>query len=275
MHQLNLERPLAFFDLETTGINLTRDRIIQISILKALPGGEKTQRTWLLNPGIPIPQESSAVHGLTDRDVAFEPTFSELAEELAMYLDDCDLAGFNILRFDVPLLIEEFYRNGKPFEMAGRKIVDAQRIFHQMEPRTLSAAYKFYTGEPMSALGSAHSADTDTLATFHVLNSQLERYVGTELETEEGVLVPSPVKNDLNSLHELSMGRTVDLAGKLYYNDAKQVVFAFGKYKDMTVFEVFSKKEPSYYSWIMGNDFPQDTKSWVNSIWREVQAKKA
>lgn len=275
MHSLNLERPLAFFDLETTGINLTRDRIIQISILKALPGGEKTQRTWLMNPGIPIPEESTAVHGISDRDVAFEPTFAELAEELSMYLDDCDLAGFNILRFDVPLLVEEFYRNSKPFSMQGRKIVDAQRIFHLMEPRTLSAAYRFYTGQNMSTLGTAHSADTDTLATFHVLSQQLERYAGKEIEMEDGKMAPSPVKNDLQSLHDLSMGRTADLAGKLYFNDAKQVVFAFGKYKDITVAEVFSKKEPSYYSWIMGNDFPQDTKAWVNSIWKEVQAKKA
>jgi DNA polymerase III subunit epsilon len=272
-HQLNLDRPLAFFDLETTGINLTRDRIIQISILKALPGGNHTQRTWLVNPELPIPLESTMVHGIKDEDVVDQPTFAELSQEIQMYLDDCDLAGFNILRFDLPLLVEEFVRNNVSFSLDDRKIVDAQKIFHLMEPRNLSAAFKFYCGAPMTSLGSAHSADVDTLATFMVLDAQVKHYSGQSVESEENSQA-IVLENDMSQLHDLTVGRTVDLAGRMYFNDQKEILFAFGKYKDLAVKEVFLRKDPSYYSWIMNSDFPADTKSWVTKIHREIKGNQ-
>lgn len=273
-HHINLERPLAFFDLETTGINLTKDRIIQISILKALPGGNHTQKTWLVNPGVPIPAESTAVHGIADADVADEPYFEEIADELLAYLDDCDVAGFNILRFDLPLMVEEFTRSHKNFDLSDRKVVDVQRIYHHMEPRNLSAAFRFYTGQSISTLGAAHAADVDTLATFHVFNRQLDRYVGQEIESESGEKIASPVFNDIDKLHELSMGRQLDLSGRLQFNDQKEVVFAFGKYKDVSVKEVFTKRDQGYYSWIMQSDFPADTKNWVTKIYKQIQAER-
>ncbi len=259
--KLNLKKPLVFFDLETTGINITQDRIVEASFLKIHPNGEEETRTRKINPTIPIPIETSLVHGIYDEDVKDAPTFKEVAKDLAKFLEGCDLAGYNLIRFDVPLIAEEFLRVGIDFSIENRKIVDAQKIFYIMEPRTLTAAYKYYCGKKLEG---AHSAEADTRATYEVLAAQVERYENEEVEDKDGNLV-IPVQNDMQILHELSGSQSADLAGRFGYNAEKEVIFNFGKYKGKTVKNVL-RMEPNYYDWMMRGDFPRQTKKVLTEI---------
>ena len=246
---LNLTRPLAFFDLETTGINVGNDRIVEIAILKIHPGGEKEILSQKINPTIPIPPASSEVHGIYDKDVIDKPTFKEIGNKLSAFLENCDLAGYNSNKFDVPLLVEEFLRAGIDFEIKGRKLVDVQTIFHILEPRTLAGALRFYCNKELT---NAHQAEADIIATYEVLNAQLEKY--TEL------------KNDVNFLHEFSSrSKNADLAGRIIFNPTGVEVFNFGKHKDKAVEEIF-RVEPSYYDWMMNGDFPLSTKKVITAI---------
>ncbi|WP_247237078.1 3'-5' exonuclease [Telluribacter sp. SYSU D00476] len=261
MHTLVLKRPLAFFDLETTGINVIRDRIVEISVVKALPNGELDIRTHRVNPEMPIPVESSMIHGIYDEDIKDCPTFKGIAKSIAAFLEGCDLAGFNSNRFDVPLLMEEFLRVGVDFDVKGRRLVDAQRIFHLMEPRSLSAAYKFYCGKELI---DAHTAEADALATYEVLNAQISRYAGVKIKDEKGNEI-EPVQNDIEILHNLTATRSVDFAGRMIYNDKGEEVFNFGKHNGKRVFDVL-KEEPFYYDWMLKGEFPLDTKRKLTEI---------
>ncbi len=260
--ELKLNRPLAFFDLETTGLSVSADRIVEISILKANADGSTKILTKRINPGIPIPAEVTAIHGISDEDVKGEPTFAELGNELNQFLANCDLAGYNAIKFDIPFLVEEFYRADINFELKGRRFVDAQNIFHKMEQRTLIAAYKFYCNKE---LVNAHSAEADTIATYEILKAQLDRYENAEFKDRSGK-VSTPVINDIQALHEFSyQTKNVDLAGHIIYNDKNIEVFNFGKHKGKPVESLF-KKEPSYYDWMMKSEFPITTKKVITAI---------
>lgn len=261
MHKLNLKKPLAFFDLETTGINVVRDRILEISILKALVNGKNEVKTWRINPGMPIPMESSLIHGIYDEDVKDCPTFKEVARTIAVFLEGCDLAGFNSNRFDVPLLVEEFLRAGVDIEMKHRKLVDVQRIYHLMEPRNLSAAYRFYCGKELL---NAHSAEADTLATYEILGAQVERYAGVQIKGENGEMI-EPIVNDINKLHALTATRMVDYAGRMVFDGKGNVIFNFGKHSGKRVLDVL-QSEPSYFEWMLKGDFSLDTKRKLTEI---------
>ncbi len=260
--ELNLNRPLAFFDLETTGINVTTDRIVEISIVRANVNGSTDIKTMRINPTIPIPKEVTAIHGITDEDVKDMPTFDQVAHELGQFLHNCDLAGYNSNKFDIPLLVEEFLRSGVDFDIKNRRFVDVQNIFHRMEPRTLSAAYKFYCQKDLI---NAHSAEADTLATYEILKSQLDRYAGQEYKDSKGN-ISVPVLNDVSALHDFSFSsRSVDLVGHIVYDEKKVEVFNFGKHKGKPVEDVF-KMEPSYYDWMMKSLFPLSTKKVITAI---------
>lgn len=247
--QLNLKNPLVFFDLETTGINIVKDRIVEISYLKVYPNGKEESKTRRVNPEMPIPAESTAIHGITDEDVKGCPTFKGIAKTLAAEIEGCDLAGYNSNRFDIPLLAEEFLRADVDIDLNRRKFVDVQTIFHKMEQRTLSAAYKFYCDKNLE---NAHTAEADTMATYEVLKSQLERY-------------PDLV-NDVVYLSKFSSySNNVDFAGRMVYNDKGEEVINFGKYKGRLVADVL-KSDPGYYSWIMNSDFALNTKKMLTEI---------
>lgn len=258
---LNLKKPLAFFDLETTGINITTDRIVELSVLKAMPNGEVQKKTTKVNPTIPIPIESSLIHGIYDEDVKDAPTFASLAKSLHQFLQGCDLGGFNIIRFDVPVLVEEFLRCDIDFDVCNRKMIDVQRIFHLMEPRNLSAAYKFYCDKE---LVGAHSAEADTIATYEVLKAQIQRYKDVVIKDGKGN-ENTPIQNDMSVLHALTATQFADLAGRIGFNDKGEEIFNFGKYKNMKVCEVL-KKDPSYYDWMMKGDFALNTKKKLTEI---------
>lgn len=259
--KLNLKTPLAFFDLETTGINIAQDRIVEISILKIHPNGREEIKTELVNPDKPIPEETSLIHGIYDEDVKDAPFFKDLGKTIAKFLEGCDLAGFNILKFDVPMLVEEFLRAGINFDISKRKMIDAQKIFHLMEKRNLSAAYKFYCNQ---TLENAHSAEADTIATFEILKKQIERYDGQEVLDMKGNKL-GVIKNDMEAVHNITLQKMVDLAGRMVFNDKGIEVFNFGKHKGKSVIEVL-KREPMYYDWIQKNDFPLDTKRKLTEI---------
>ena len=261
MHTLHLKKPLAFFDLETTGVNIARDRIVELSVVKALPNGETEVRTRRVNPEMPIPLESSLIHGIYDDDVKDCPTFKSIAKNLAVFLEGCDLAGFNSNRFDIPMLVEEFLRAGVEFDVKNRKCVDTQRIFHMMEPRNLAAAYKFYCGK---TLVGAHGAEADTLATFEVLQGQIAKYEGVKVLDAKGVEF-EPVKNDVAALHELTASKVIDFAGRMVFNDKGEEVFNFGKHNGKKVADIL-KNEPSFYDWMMKAEFPLDTKRRLTEI---------
>jgi DNA polymerase-3 subunit epsilon len=247
--QLNLRNPLVFFDLETTGINIVKDRIVEISFLKVYPNGKEESKTRRVNPGIPIPPESTAIHGIGDEDVKNCPLFREIAKSLAAQIEGCDLAGFNSNRFDIPMLAEEFLRADVDIDLSRRKFVDVQTIFHKMEQRTLVAAYKFYCGKDLE---HAHTAEADTIATYEVMKAQLDRY--------------PELKNDVVFLSQYSSyNNNVDFAGRMVYNDKKEEVINFGKYKGQLVKEVL-ENDPGYYSWIMNGDFPLNTKKALTEI---------
>lgn len=246
---LKLNRPIVFLDLETTGIDAAKDRIIEISLVKISPDGSEDVKTRRINPGMPIPPESTEIHGITDEDVKDAPRFEQVAKSLAAYIDGCDLAGYNSNRFDIPVLAEEFLRAGVDVDMKKRKFIDVQTIFHKKEQRTLVAAYKFYCEKELE---DAHSAEADTLATYEVLKAQLERY--PELE------------NDVEYLSKFSeQNRCADYAGRILYDKDGVEVFGFGKYKGRPVADVF-REEPSYYTWMMNGDFPKYTQKVITEI---------
>ncbi|APY00768.1 3'-5' exonuclease [Lacinutrix venerupis] len=247
--QLNLTKPVCFFDLETTGVNISKDRVVEISILKVFPNGNKESKTWLVNPEMPIPPEVSNIHGITDERVANEPTFAALAKEINAMIKDSDLAGFNSNRFDIPLLAEEMLRAEVDFDMKGRVAIDVQTIFHKMEKRTLSAAYKFYCDKNLE---NAHSAEADTLATYEVLKAQLDRY--------------DDLENDTKFLAEFSAHKKfADFAGFINYNKEGEECFSFGKHKNKRVLDVL-EKEPGYFGWLLNADFPLYTKKVLTAI---------
>lgn len=247
--RLQLTKPLAFFDLETTGVTVGADRIVEISILKLNPDGTESIYTKRVNPEIPIPEFASKVHGIYEKDIANEPNFKKLAPEIAKFIGNADLAGYNSNKFDVPMLVDEFLRVEFDFDMKGRRMVDVQNIFHKMEQRTLAAAYKFYCGKEIE---NAHSAEADIKATYEVFLAQLERY--------------PDLARDVEGLHTFTaMTQNVDLAGRIVFNEKKQEVFNFGKHKGKTVEEVFSK-EGSYYDWMMQGDFPAETKKVLTAL---------
>jgi DNA polymerase-3 subunit epsilon len=247
--RLNLRNPIIFFDLETTGINIASDRIVEISYLKVELSGNEISKTMRLNPGIPIPEEVTAIHGISNEDVKDAPTFNEVAKSLARDFEGCDLGGYNSVKFDIPLLAEEFLRAGVDIDLKKRKFVDVQVIFMKMEPRTLSAAYKYFVGKELS---NAHSAEADTMATYEVLQAQLDRYPN--------------LTNDIGKLAEFStQSRNVDFVGRIVYNEQDVEVFNFGKYKGRPVSEIL-EKDPGYYGWMMNGDFPLYTKKVLTSI---------
>ncbi|RZK35233.1 MAG: 3'-5' exonuclease [Pedobacter sp.] len=268
--KLNLKRPLAFFDLEATGINVGADRIVEIGILKAMPNGDELVLTKRVNPEIPIPLVTSLIHGIYDEDIKNEPTFRTAAQEIADFIGDADLAGYNSNKFDIPMLLEEFLRVGIDFDMSDRKFVDVQNIFHQMEQRTLKAAYKFYCDKDII---NAHSAEADIRATYEVLLAQLDKYKDTEFEDKKGVK-STPVQNDVESLHTFTnMNKVVDFAGRMVYNENGEEVINFGKHKGRTVESVLDV-EPSYYAWMKQGDFPLYTKKKLDEIWVRWNKKK-
>jgi DNA polymerase III subunit epsilon len=261
-HSLKLRKPLAVIDLETTGTNVVRDRIVEICIAKAKIDGTVEVKTKRINPGMPIPPESSMIHGIYDEDVKDEPTFKQIAKSMAQFLEGCDLAGFNSNRFDIPVLVEEFLRvDNDLFDIKNRKLVDVQRIFHLMEPRTLSAAYKFYCGK---LLENAHSAEVDTLATLEVLCSQVEKYEGAKLKNDKGEEY-EPVKNDMDALHNLTSWNIVDFAQRMVINDKGEPIINFGKHAGKPV-RLVLKQEPQYFDWMINGDFPLDTKRKLTEI---------
>jgi DNA polymerase-3 subunit epsilon len=247
--KLHLKRPLVVFDLETTGTSVNLDRIVEFSFIKVMPEGTETIKTLRFNPGIPIPLEVSLIHGIYDDDVKEAPLFKIKAKELAEEFMGCDFAGFNSNKFDFPLLVEEFLRAGVEFDVENRRFVDAQRNFHMMEQRTLTAAYKFYCNKELI---NAHSAEADTIATLEVLKAQIERYENLE--------------NDVEFLHNFTkQDKNVDLAGRIIYNKDGIPVFNFGKHKGKLVQEVF-KTDFGYYDWMMNGDFAEDTKRRLTQI---------
>lgn len=246
---LNLKRPLVFLDLEATGLNVGSDRIVEISLIKVHPTGNKDSKTYRVNPTIPIPAETSKIHGIYDKDIAGRPTFAEIAVEINAFLGGCDLAGYNSNKFDIPMLIEEFTRVDIHFDITTRKLIDVQNIFHKMEQRTLAAAYQFYCNK---SLINAHSAEADTLATYEVLNAQIEKY--------------DSIKSDVDFLAEFSTtNKNVDLAGRIILNDKGEEVFNFGKHKGKMVDDVFST-DSSYYDWMMKGDFATNTKTVITQL---------
>ena len=247
--ELNLRNPLIFFDLETTGVSSAKDKIVEISYIKVYPNGKEESNTIRINPERHIPEEATAIHHITDEDVKNCPRFKDVAKELSRTFEGCDIAGFNSNRFDLPLLVEEFLGAGVNLDLSKRKFIDVQTIFHKMEQRNLTAAYKFYCNKD---LNNAHSAEADTMATYEVLKAQLDRY--PELE------------NDVNFLSKYSsFTNNVDFAGRMVYNEKGQEVINFGKYKGRLVEEVL-KSDPSYYSWMMNGDFPLNTKKMLTEI---------
>lgn len=260
--ELNLTRPLAFIDLETTGIKVATDRVVEICILRIEPDGTTSIKTLRLNPEMEIPWESTAIHGITNADVKDCPTFRQVAQELEGFLDSCDLAGYNSNHFDIPLLVEEFLRVEVDFNLKGRRLVDVQNIFHKMEPRNLTAAYQFYCNKELI---NAHTAEADTIATYEILKAQLDRYKEKEFKDRDGQ-VNTPIVNDIKALSEFSsQEKNVDMVGHIVFNARQEEVFNFGKHKGKRVTEVF-KNEPSYFDWIMKSEFPLSTKKVVRLI---------
>lgn len=242
--ELNLKNPIVFFDIESTGLDIARDRIVEISAVKVMPDGREEIKTKRINPTIPISPEAQAVHGISNEDVKDCPVFKQIAKSLAQWMEGCDIGGYNSIKFDIPLLAEEFLRAGVDFDFRKRKLVDVQNIFHKMEQRTLVAAYRFYCNKDLE---QAHSAEADTLATYEVLKAQLDRYQDT-------------LKNDIGFLADFSLkNRNLDYAGRIVLNDKDIPVINFGKHKGKPVEQVL-KEEPSYYDWIMKGDFTLDTK---------------
>ena len=260
--KLNLTQPLAFLDLETTGTDVATDRIVEIAIIKLFPDGNTEEYEFRVNPTIPIPESSSLIHGIFDKDVADEPTFEALSKKLFKLLFDCDLAGYNSNKFDIPLLAEEFLRVGIDFDLSEKNLVDVQNIFHKLERRTLAAGYRFYCGK---ILDNAHNAMADTAATMEIFKEQMNRYLEQTLEDDRGNEMV-PFTNSIESIHEFSKAQNnVDLMGRIAYNDDGIEVFNFGKYKGRPVTDVL-RENPGYYSWMMRGDFPMYTKKVLKEL---------
>jgi len=254
--KLQLNRPIAFIDLETTGINISTDRILEIAIVKVLPDNSKLVKRKLINPLMPIPPASTEIHGISDEMVKDAPSFKQAANEIKQFIEHCDLGGYNSNRFDIPMLIEEFLRSGLEFSLDGRKLLDVQKVFHMMEQRTLSAAYKFYCNK---SLENAHSAEVDAQATWEVLEAQVEKYpqIGTTVES----IVKFTGEDDI-----------VDFARR-FVKEKGIEVFNFGKHKGKPVTQVL-KEEPQYYDWMMKGDFPMNTKQKLTEILNRTLLKK-
>ncbi|ALO17002.1 DNA polymerase III PolC-type [Salinivirga cyanobacteriivorans] len=260
--ELNLQKPIVFFDLETTGIDIVNDRIIEFSFIKIHT--DQSEETWTqrVNPGMPIPPKSTEIHGIKDEDVADKPLFKDVAKKVAAFIEGCDLGGFNSNKFDIPMLAEELARADVDIDLKKVRHIDVQTIFHKMEQRTLEAAYKFYCQKDLT---EAHTAEADTRATYEVLKAQLDRYKDVDFKDKAGK-ISQPVINDIDQLAEFStQNRNVDFAGRVVYNNDGEEVFNFGKYKYTPVEEVF-EKDPGYYSWILNSDFPSYTKRVLTAI---------
>lgn len=267
--KLNLKIPICFFDLEATGTSISQDRIVEIAMMKVMPGGEIITRTNLINPTIPIPPEVSAIHGIHDEDVRDKPTFRELAREYARFLEGADLGGFNILKFDVPLLVEEFLRADVEFDYRRKRIIDSQRIYHLMEKRTLAAAYRFYCNKNLE---DSHTAEADTRASFEVLLAQLERYQDQPATDNQGHNI-GYIRNDMDELNKLTASSMIDLAGRMVHDQRGEPIFNFGKHRNKAVKAVL-KEEPAYYDWMMNGDFPLDTKRKLTEIKLSMMTSK-
>jgi len=259
---LNLKKPIVIFDLETTGIDVVNDRIVEISYIKIFPDGTEEQKTQRINPEMPIPEKAMSIHGITDADVKDMPIFKEYAKTLSKVLEGADLGGFNSNKFDIPLLAEEFLRVGVDFDFHKRRFIDVQVIFHKMERRTLIAAYKFYCGKKLEG---AHGAAADTKATYEVLKAQLDRYNGVDYEDFDGKTT-QPIVNDIEALSDFSShNKNVDFAGRIILDEKGTEVFNFGKYKGVPVENVF-EKDPGYYGWMLKSEFPLYTKKILTQI---------
>lgn len=276
--KLNLKKPIVFFDLETTGINTSKDRIVEIACVKVMPDGSVITRPekpgkehrLIINPEMPIPAETSAVHGIFDEDVEGKPTFKQIAKSLYKFMHDCDLAGFNSNKFDIPLLAEEFMRVGVDFSMDGRNVIDVQVIFHMMEKRTLAAGYKFYCGKE---LPDAHEALPDTMATYEILKAQIEHYKDSEVENDKGEKI-KPVQNDMEVLHNTSQrNKIADFSGRLVFDADGDVCLNFGKFKGQKLVNIF-EKERGYYAWMMKGDFSLFTKKVLTQEHEKWKASK-
>jgi DNA polymerase-3 subunit epsilon len=259
--KLNLRNSIAFFDLEATGTNVGTDRIVEISIVKLHPDQGREIYTKRVNPGIPIPLEASLIHGIYDKDVRNEPLFKDIAKDIQAFIGKADLGGFNVLKYDIPRLVEECWRSGIDFALENRNLLDAQKIFFMMEKRNLTAAYKFYCGRNLE---NAHSAEADTLATLDVFEAQVERYQGEEMEDLQGNKV-GIFQNDMKKIHDMVNEKMVDLAGRFVFNSQGQEIFNFGKHKGKTIDQAL-KEEPGYYDWMMKGDFPLDTKRKLTQV---------
>lgn len=259
---LNLKNPLIFLDLETTGMNIVTDRIVEIALVKIHPDGKEEEKLYRINPEMPIPENVSKIHGIYDEDIKDKPTFKEVAKTVAQFMEGCDFAGFNSNRFDIPLLAEEFLRAGVDLDLKRRKFIDVQAIFHKMEKRTLAAAYKFYC---QKTLEDAHSAMADTKATYEVLKAQLDVYKDEDYEDSNGK-TSKPIVNDVDALSAFSSYDTnVDFVGRIVYDEKGVEIINFGKNKGMSVEKVL-KEQPGYYGWIMNSEFPLYTKKVLTAI---------
>lgn len=267
--QFNLTRDLVFFDVETTGLNVIRDRILQIALIK-YPKNNSTpiELTLLINPGVPISEEAMAVHGISPKDLANKPTFQQVSKQIFDFIGNADLAGYNAARFDIPMLMEEFDRVGIEFDMSKRRIIDVQRIFYKMEPRTLKAALRFYC---QKELADAHDALADVRATIDVFKGQLSYYEGKNLIDENGNEVVEPIKNDMQVLHDFTNDlKMVDATQKLKYDINGNIVFNFGKYTGQSVVDVLAK-DKQYYHWIMDKEFSVQVKNTVKALMKEYE----
>ena len=270
--QFNLTRDLVFFDVETTGLNVIRDRILQIALIKYPKNNAEPQElTMLINPGVPISEESIAIHGFTPEDLANEPTFAQVSKQLFDFIGDADLAGYNAARFDIPMLMEEFDRVGLEFEINSRRIIDVQRIFYKMEPRTLKAALRFYCQKELT---DAHDALADVRATIDVFKGQLQFYEGKNLVDEHANEIIEPIKNDMQVLHDFTNDlKTVDATQKLKYDINGNIVFNFGKYVNQIVIDVLLK-DKQYYHWILDKEFSAQVKQTVKNLMKEYEKNK-
>ena len=256
--KLNLQNPIIFFDLETTGVDVAKDRIVELCYIKVFPNGNEESKSMRINPGMPIPKKASDVHGITDEDVKDCPLFKDIAADLYKTFEGCDLAGFNSNKFDIPLLCEEFLRQGMDFDVSKRRCIDVQNIYHKLERRTLVAAYQYYCGKDLE---NAHSALADTRATLEVLEAQLDKY-------------PADLQNDVKFLADYSkMNNNVDFAGRIIRDEKGVEVFNFGKHKGRPVLDVLLRLDPSYYSWMMQGDFAQNTKQVLTKIYLSAKNK--
>ena len=259
-----LERDLCFFDIESTGLNVVRDRIVQIAIIKYHKNRvEPEELEMMINPGIPISEEAMNVHGITPKMLSTKPSFQQVSDQLLKFIGDSDLAGYNSNRFDVPMLMEEFSRVGIELDMSRRRTIDVQRIFYKMEPRTLSAALKYYTGKKIE---NAHDALSDVRATIDVLKGQLERYQDVDLEDGDGNIIERPVQNDMKALHEFTTDdKMIDATMRLKYNHEGVIVFNFGKYQGQHAAKVL-KNDKAYYNWILNKEFSSQVKQLVKKL---------